>query len=261
MRIRSVESMNYDLQKAGLWKRTAAWMFDGILLGTLAVALGFLLSALLGYDGHSEALDRAYAEYEAEYGVAFEITQEEYLAMPEQQRQNYDAAYQALTADEDVMYAYNMVINLTLTVTTVGILLAYLIWEFAIPLLLGNGQTLGKKIFGLGLMRSDGVQINTLQLFTRTVLGKFTIETMIPVYILLMIFWGAMGLGGTLILLVILAAQILSLAVTRTNSAIHDLMAGTVVVDAASQLIFRSTEDLIAFQKQIHAERAARTKS
>ena len=253
--------MNYDLQKAGFWKRTAAWMFDGILLGTLAMALGFLLSALLGYDVHSEALDRAYAEYETEYGVVFEITQEEYLAMPEQQRQNYDAAYQALTEDEDAMYAYNMVINLTLTVTTVGILLAYLIWEFLIPLLLSNGQTMGKKIFGIGLMRSDGVQINTLQLFTRTVLGKFTIETMIPVYILLMLFWGTGGLLGTVILLVLLAAQIVLLAVTRTRSAIHDLMAGTVVVDIASQMIFHSTEELIAFQKQLHSGRVSRTKS
>ena len=181
--------------------------------------------------------------------------------MTDAQRQSYDAAYQALTADEEVMYASNMVLNLTLIVTTVGVLLAFLLWEFLIPLLLGNGQTLGKKIFGLGLIRSDGVQINTLQLFTRTVLGKFTVETMIPVYILLMIFWGTMGLAGTVILLVLLAVQILSLAMTRTHSAIHDLMAGTVVVDIASQMIFHSTDELIAFQKQLHAERVFRTKS
>jgi len=253
--------MNYDLQKAGMWKRAAAWMFDGILLGILAVAFAFVLSGLLGYDGYSDAVDRAYAEYETEYGVVFEITQEEYLAMTDTQRQNYDAAYQALTADEDAMYAYNMVLNLTLIVTTVGILLAFLFWEFLIPLLLGNGQTLGKKIFGLGLIRNDGVRLNALQLFTRTVLGKYTVETMIPVYILLMIFWGTMGLAGTVILLVILVVQILSLAMTRTHSAIHDLMAGTVVVDIASQMIFHSTEELMAFQKQLHAERVFRTKS
>ena len=253
--------MNYDLQKAGMWKRTAAWLFDGILLGILAVAFAFVLSGLLGYDGYSDAVDRAYAEYETEYGVEFEITQEEYLSMTDAQRQNYDAAYQALTADEDAMYAYNMVLNLTLIVTTVGILLAFLFWEFLIPLLLGNGQTLGKKIFGLGLIRNDGVRLNALQLFTRTVLGKYTVETMIPVYILLMIFWGTMGLAGTVILLVILVVQILSLAMTRTHSAIHDLMAGTVVVDIASQMIFHSTDELIAFQKQLHAERVFRTKS
>ena len=253
--------MNYDLQKAGLWKRTAAWMFDAILVGTLAVALGFLLSGLLGYDEQSEALDRAYEAYEAKYGIDFDITQEEYLALPEARRQNYEAAYQELAKDEEAMHAYDMVINLTLTMTTTGILLAYLIWELGIPLMLGNGQTVGKKIFGIGLMRTAGVQINTLQLFTRTVLGKFTIETMIPVYVLLMMFWGTGGLMGTALLVILLAAQIIAVAVTRTNSAVHDLMAGTVVVDIASQMIFRSSGDLIAFQKRLHAESVSRRKS
>ena len=45
---------------------------------------------------------------------------------------------------------------------------------------------------------------------------------------------------------------------TRNHSLLHDLMAGTVVVDYASQKIFQSTEDLIAYQKKIAAERAAR---
>ena len=250
--------MIHDLQKAGFWKRIAAWMFDGILLSVLAVGFGLLLSAVLGYDGYSTALEESYAQYGAEYGVVFDISQEEYLAMTDEARHNYDAAYEALTADETVLYTYNMVLNLTLVITTGGILLAILLWEFFIPLWLGNGQTLGKKIFGLCLVRSDGVQVNTMQLFTRTLLGKFTIETMIPVYILLMLFWGTMGVAGTLILFGLLIAQCVCMAVTRSNSAIHDLLAGTAVVDMASQTIFRTTEDLIAYQKKVAAERAAR---
>ena len=58
-----------------------------------------------------------------------------------------------------------------------------------VPLKLGNGQTIGKKVFGIGVMRVDGVQLTTIQLFIRTILGKFTLETMIPVYIVLMIFF------------------------------------------------------------------------
>lgn len=250
--------MVYDLQKAGIWKRIAAWMFDGILLSVLAVGIGALLSFLLGYDGYSQTFDTAYAQYEAEYGVVFEISQETYQEMSEDERLNYDAAYQALVADEDAMYAYNMMLNLTLVITTVGILIAILVLEFIVPLLFGNGQTVGKKIFSLCLIRNDGVKVNNLQLFARTILGKFTIETMIPVYILLMLFWGTMGLTGPLILLALLIAQIVCIAVTRTNSAIHDLLAGTVVVDFSSQMIFRSTEDLISYQKKVAAERAAR---
>lgn len=247
-----------DLQKASITKRIAAWMFDGILIATLAVGFGLLLSMMLGYDQHNDNMEASFAAYEAEYGVVFDISQDEYLAMTEAERQNYDAAYDALIADDAFLYAYNMSLNLTLVITSVGILLAVLVWEFLIPLWLGNGQTLGKKIFGLGLIRNDGVKLNTMQLFTRTLLGKFTIETMIPVYVLMMFFWGTIGLTGTVILLGILLAQILAVSLTRTNSAIHDLLAGTVVVDINSQMIFRSTEDLIAYQKQVAAERAAR---
>ena len=34
--------MIQDLQKASMWKRISAWLFDGILFGILAVAAGVL---------------------------------------------------------------------------------------------------------------------------------------------------------------------------------------------------------------------------
>lgn len=248
-----------DLQKAGLWKRTAAWMFDSILLGILAVAFGVLLSWALGYDGYSQTMDEAYEMYETQYGVVFDISRESYEAMTEGERERYNAAYDALIADENAMHAYSMMLNLTLVILTLAILLATAVIEWLIPLKLGSGRTLGKKIFGLALMRTDSVQMNNMQLFTRAILGKYTVETMIPVLILLMLFWGTMGVMGTAILAVLLFAQIGCVLFTRTNSAIHDLMAGTVVVDYASQTIFRTTEDLTAYQKRVAAERAARS--
>ena len=250
--------MMLDLQKAGLWKRTAAWMFDGILVCILAVGLGVLLSLLLGYDGYSDTMDAAYAQYESAYGVTFDISRGEYDGLSQDQRQAYDDAYAALTADQDAMYAYNMMISLTMLITTAAIFLAVLVMEFLLPLLLGNGQTLGKKIFSLCLVRNDGVQVNPLQLFARTVLGKFTIETMVPVYLLMMLFWGTAGLWGTVALMGLVVVEILCLSLSRTNSAIHDYLAGTVVVDMGSQMIFRSTEDLIGWKKKIAADNAAR---
>lgn len=241
-----------------MWKRIAAWMFDEILLSVLAVGCCFLLSAVLGYDGYSDTLDQAYAVYETEYGITFDISQQQYEALPEEQRLAYDEAYEALVADEEAMHAYNMMLSLTLVIASLGILLAVLVWEFFIPLWLGDGRTLGKRIFGLCLVRNDGVKMNTMQLFTRTVLGKYTIETMIPVYVLLMLLWGTMDLTGTLILLALGIGQLACLIFTRNNAAIHDLLAGTAVVDMASQTIFRSTEDLIAYQQWLAADRARR---
>lgn len=250
--------MVYDLQKASLWKRIAAWMFDGILVSILAVGIALLLSLALGYDGYSDSVTDAYDRYEKEYGITFNVSQEEYLSWPEEQRQRYDEAYAALVADEGAMRDYNMVVNLTMVVTSLSILLAVAALEFAVPLCLKNGQTPGKKIFSLCVVRSDCVKINPIQLFTRVFLGKYAVETMIPVYILLMLFWGLTDLTGTLVLLALAAAEVIALVATRRNAAIHDLLAGTAVADFSSQMIFGSTEELIECQKKIHAEQAAR---
>lgn len=247
-----------DLQKASMWKRASAYLFDMILLATLAVALGVVLSLLLGYDGYNSTLEAAYDKYETQFGIQFDMTAEEFAAMTEEQKTLYDQAYDALLKDEEAMFAYNMVLNLSLIITTLALLAAYLLLEFMVPLLLKNGQTLGKKIFGICVMRTDCVRMTALQLFVRSILGKYTIETMIPVLLLVMLYFGTVGLPGTLVLLLILLLQIIVIGVTKTNSAIHDLLSGTVVVDFHSQKIFDTTDELIEYKKVLAAERAAR---
>jgi len=252
--------MVVDLQKANIWKRIAAWIFDCILICVLAVGVGVLLSNVMGYEANAQAMEDIYSNYEAQYGVDFNLAPEAYEAMTQAEKENFDAAYQALIADQDTLRCYNLVVNQSLLIVTFGLLAAILVLEFAVPVWLGNGQTVGKKIFSLGLIRTDGVRVNTMQLFARALLGKFTVETMIPVYISIMIFFGNMGITGTVVLLAIGLTQVILLIATRNDSQIHDLVAGTVVVDIASQTVFRDTEELIAYTKRIHAERAARQK-
>ena len=75
--------MIYDLQKAALLKRASAYLLDVILLLIVITGAAFGLSALLGYDTYVERLEGIYAEYEAEYGIDFDISQEEYDKMIE----------------------------------------------------------------------------------------------------------------------------------------------------------------------------------
>lgn len=247
-----------DLQKASMWKRISAALFDGILVGIVVIGIAYLLSVVTGFDGYSDTFTRAFADYEQQYGVTFEMTEEQYLAMTGEELARYNEAYEALCRDTEAMYAYNMMLNLTLMIASIGTLAGFLIMEFFVPLLLGNGQTLGKKIFGVCLMRTDGIKVNGPLLFIRTVLGKYTIETMVPVLILVMIFFNMVGIVGTVVLALIGLLQIILLAVTQTNSLIHDLLAKTVVVDYQSQRIFDSEEEMLEYKKKLHAERAAR---
>ena len=250
--------MTNDIQKAGLWKRFAAGILDGILLAVLAAGIAFLLGAFLGYDGYTTTWNERCAYYEEQYSTSFQITEEQYKTLSPQEKVNYDKAYEALIQDDDAVKAYNMMRSMPMLIITGGILVACLLLEFALPMFFGNGQTIGKKVFGLGVVRVDSVRTTPLQMFVRTVLGKFTIEIMIPVYVAHMIFFGVTGLGGTLFLGALLVAQILIMALNHNNSLIHDLLAGTVVVDVASQMIFRDTQDLIDYKKRISREQSNR---
>lgn len=250
--------MQADIQKASIWKRVAAWILDLILLAVIACGVMYLMSVILDYTQYSDRVNEAYSHYEEAYGISFEIAPDAYQALSEAERQNWDNAYEALIADEEAMKAYNMTVNLILIMTTAGILVAMLILHLLVPLLLKHGQTVGKKAFALGVVRQDGVKMTTLQLFVRTILGRFTLETMIPVYIILMILWGTVGIIGPAILFVLLIGQLICMGVSRHNAALHDLLAGTVVVDLSSQKVFASTEELLAYTQKVHAERAAR---
>ena len=246
-----------DLQKASMWKRISAWLLDIILLATLVVGVNWGLSALFGYDAYYNTYNDALNGYQEQYGITFEIAQTDYMALTEEDRANWDAAYEALIADESAMYAYNMVVNLSMLNITLSVLIAFLLLEFILPLLLGNGMTLGKKVFAIAVVRTDCVKLTPVQLLIRTLLGKYTIETMVPVLIVMMIWFGILGLTGTLVLLGIVLVQFLMVACTRRRTAIHDALACTVAVDIASQLIFPDHQAMIAYKEKIHAEKAA----
>lgn len=254
--LKGLTFLNMDLQKATLGKRIGAWLLDLFLLAFLAAGASFLISTFLNYETYTDTMETAYAHYEQEYGVTFQMSAAEYSEMSDAQKQEYEIAYNALLADEEAMYAYDMMINIALVVTTSGLLLAVLILEFLVPLLRGDGQTIGKKAFNLGVVRTDSVRISGVQLFIRSILGKYTIELMLPILLVLAILWGVLDITGTLILIAIGLVQIILYCVTKNNAQIHDLLAGTVVIDIYSQRIFSNKEDMLAYVKQQEEERA-----
>lgn len=248
-----------DLQKASMLKRISAFILDVILLAVAITGFAFFLSAVTGYDSYRERLSDIEVSYWAQYGVEDpnndkSISLSEYEAFTDEQKKNYELASVALSKDAEAKRANEMIVNLTLVITSISILLGYLLLEFAVPLMFKNGQTIGKKIFGIALMRNDGVKINTVMLFVRTVLGKYTIETMVPVFLIIMILFFGAGIVGLAVLLLIGVLELVMLCITKTRSCIHDLLAYTVAVDMQSQMIFESPEALLEYKKKLHAD-------
>ncbi len=248
----------YDFQKANIWKRISASLFDIILLVIIIIGLGLLTSRILKYDSLSTHLQDSYSKYEEAYGIDLSISQEEYDALDEASKAKIEAARKAILEDKDIIKTYEKLMNFTLIIITFSILFAYLLLEFVVPLLFKNGQTLGKKVFGVAVMRVDGVRLSSVSLFIRTVLGKYTIETMIPVMVLILFFFGTMNIFCILVVGALLIIQLAMFIIDPARSLIHDKIAKTVCVDLASQMIFDSENEMLEFKKRVQAEKAAR---
>ena len=233
--------MTCDLQRANVWKRISAFLFDVILLAIACVLCAWGLSALLGFDAQYQALMTRYQATADACGLDMSVMTQTYNTLTDAQQALVEQANAMLAADE----------------AAVGILTGYLLLEFLVPLLFKNGQTLGKKIFGVALMRNDGVKIGHVTLFVRTILGKYAVETMIPMMALMMLFLGNLNIVVLGILLILFVAQIILFLATRKHSLIHDLLADTVAVDMASQMIFNTTEEMAAYKAKCQAEKVA----
>lgn len=249
--------MEYDIQRASFTRRFPAWLLDIILLMTLATGLMAGLSYVLDMDTHQKALDDVYVRYEQDFDIDFDTTPEQFEAMTEEELAKYEAASEALSKDIQAQKTYETLLNLTLITLSGGILGAFLILELAIPLWLKNGQTLGKKVFGVALMRKDGVKVTPFMMFVRAILGKYTLETMIPVLLTVAVLFGIIGIEGFLGIVLFLAVQVIVGLVTRNKTGVHDLLACTVAVDLSSQMIFDSPEAKLEYHKRLHEENAA----
>ena len=252
--------MSYDIQRADIWKRASAFLLDLILVVIAAVGFIFLLSYATGINSRYEEYQAVMDSYEAEYGVDFDKISDmtAYENLSEAERALVDEAFAAFAKDDEANRLYNIIIQLIIMNISLGILLAFILMEFVLPLIFKNGQTIGKKVFGIAVMRLDGVKINSQILFIRSILGKYTVETMIPLMMLAWIILGQAGIMGVVIIALVLIGNIGMMLATRTNSAIHDQLSQTVTVDMASQLIFESPEALLEYKQKVHAEAAER---
>ena len=250
--------MEEGVQKASITKRISAGIIDIIAVSIIATLFAWIITLVSGYDIWNEKLEDSYSHYENLYGVTFRITEEEYYSLSDMDRENYDAAYKALLEDKDAMKAYSMVTNLMIITLSLGIFISILIWEFIIPLFIKEGRTVGSLIFGIAVMRTSGVRISHISLFIRAILGKYAIETMIPVFIIMMIFMNTIGIVCPIVLLCILLLELFCIIFTKNNQLIHCILSDTVVVDYGSQKIYSSDKELLEAKKRAAKERVER---
>lgn len=246
--------MTISIQKANFWKRFSAWLVDTVAVFFVALGVFILACSIVGTDKLEQAYQNKIEPYrvavETEFSIDLDfINTEEYRKMEQADRTEYDTLYETakdalskkIAADKDALALYNEWITQSITAAIVGLLTSHLLLNFCLPLILKNGQTLGKKTFGLAVMRTNGVKVGGTALFIRQFIGLFAIETMAVLYMCTLIPVG---------LITAALVQVLQIGVmikTATNSSIHDLLADTVVVDFSSQQIFETEEERAQF--------------
>ena len=93
--------MKVTIQKASLWKRFSALLFDVILTVVLATGFSAVSSAIFGYDKLLDKSNTIMAQYEEEYGVDFQISSEDYEKLTETEKNNLEEARKQLALDEE----------------------------------------------------------------------------------------------------------------------------------------------------------------
>ena len=245
----------YEIQKASMLKRMSAFLLDFILMTIAVTGFALLLSVITGLDTHTDKLAEKQEYYETTYGVDFETTEEDFNKLSEEEQAHILNVYDNMFAtDPEVLYAYNMIFYLTLTIATFSLLLSFLLLEFAIPMIFKNGQTIGKKVFNLGLVHNNSILLTGVALFARALLGKYTIETMIPIIVIVMLLFNSGGLGAILVLGLIIVLQLFVFFKSKYFTPIHDVISHTVCCDLSSQLMFENVDELIEYKKQLHEE-------
>ena len=279
----------FELKKIGFIKRASALLLDAILLAVLATGFIWLISLMCNFDHHWKLADQYQQQYndfdvtyirqiakyydkdfiveEDEEGNLISIkkmdgtaaTNNEILTIfvgdeskPAVLQEAY-AAYDALPTVATYNMQWRLATSLLFMMISLGILLSYLVLEFILPIILKNGQTVGKKVFGIALVRPDCVKIKNLALFARTFLGKFAIETMFPVLLAFLFFFGRLGWVALALLGALLVLNVVLFFVRKNRTPIHDILANTVAVDMKLQMIYASEEELAA-QKAKHKE-------
>ena len=249
--------MIYDLQKASALKRISAFLLDVVLFVILATGAASLISSIVGYDNYLAKFEEIKSEYAEEYGINLDISDEELEKLSGEEKAKFDAANTAFSKDEEAIALYQTMMTLILLMVSISPFVGCFVVDFLIPLFLRNGQTPGKKIFGIGVMMVNGVRITAPALFVRAILGKYVLETAVPLVMLIM---ARFGLGDGFIMLAvcfgIVAANLALLCVNSKRSLLHDYLSYTVCVDMASQMIFENVEALEEYKSRVNAERA-----
>lgn len=232
----------YSLNKASILRRIAAWLLDIILIIIIAVGVMFLTSVIIDYDANQDKLNEYYQIHNVY--VSGENGENIFCEIGSSENDSCSLAWENFGKDQNAVDQYNKVNQLTVIILSSGVFFSLLIMHFIVPLFLKDGRTIGKKVMGVSLISSDEVRVTTNQIFVRFLMGEFLITTMIPILLIFTAMISGGGLFYTLTAIFIVFLNIGFVIFTKNHQNLPDLIAKTIAVDTASQIICDTKEEV-----------------
>lgn len=148
---------------------------------------------------------------------------------------------EAFKNDEVAFSAYNAIVKYRIGFYAFSSFLALLIINIVFPLIFKNGQTLGKKVFELGLVSKKGIKVSFANIGLRFLIGIFAFEVF-PFMLYLAVsnvFSIGLFLGMALFFV-----NFCLFIFTKNHTMVHDYVGGTIVVDLHTTIVFNSIEEM-----------------
>ena len=239
----------YSLNLAPMGKRLAAWLLDFILTITLAVGFMLFTSVILNYDKEVEKLNEYYDIHNV-YRTDENGNKNFCEANPNDEYDSCNVAWAKFAEDEAAVAQYNKVNEYTIAILSSGLVLSIMSMYFVVPLCLKHGRTVGKKVMGISLISYEEIKVSHKQMFIRALMGNFLVLSMIPV----LLFFTAMISGGgflySFIAFAIEFANIVATISSKKKQNFPDMIAKTIAVDTATQIICDTKEQLSELKYQ-----------
>lgn len=211
-------------------KRIVAYIID-ILIVTVVVSA---ISMIPRIDPYKKDYEKAYNEY-------LDIVSDA------QNENSVDYKDRIIELNYDI-YKYRVVSNILSVISLVG--------YFGILQMVMNGQTVGKKVLKIKVVGNNGKKLNFGNYFLRTLILNnifFTVINMIAVYILkgsnFYYFTYIVNMLQSTIYMILIIMMVLR----KDNRGLHDLLAGTKVIDVGSEDV-----TIIEEEKETIKEKAER---
>ena len=158
----------------------------------------------------------------------------------------YHLAAKDLVNREFVAKAYDTWYHHTYTYPIISCMaLSSTVFFLVIPLIFRNGETLGKLMFKLCLVNKLGYRHSRLQIIPR-----FLLAVAVVLVLYFVVGFNILSLG----ILTFIALASYSLTIfTKDHKAIHDFVAGTLVVDKVNSEIYKNYDEAIKFKESIES--------